>query len=481
MRRRRARRSGISSLKAGLIGIVVLVLITYLVFTKFANPFANPYTIHATFSSASGLRPASLVRIAGVDVGKVQSISPVSTCKLRRPASARCTAADVTITIDNQGLPLHTDATFWIRPRTFLEGNFFVDVNPGTPSAPKASSGYTFPVQQGVEPVQLDQVLSSLQLDTRRNLQILLQQYGKAVKMGGAAYNASIPYWLPAYQYTSVVAHDALGIQPHDLSNWIAAQGTVAAALTAHPQNLENLVTDLNTTANAFARQNIALQHAVAELPLTLAAAIPAFNALNAAFPPVEALAHALIPGVTSAGPAIDASLPFIKQLRLLVAPSELGGLASALAATVPQLAKLVSETIPLMKDGVRPASSCLANVVHPWSQLTINDPHFNASNGFPPRKVSVEAVDYLPGLAGESRNFDANGAYIRVLLTAGSLTYSLSPNTFGQAVAPLIATQPTPPPGDRRPPLEPKVACETQPPITNLSAPTGPALEQLK
>jgi phospholipid/cholesterol/gamma-HCH transport system substrate-binding protein len=475
------RRKGISSFKAGLIGIVVLVLITYLVFTKFANPLANPYTIHATFSSATGLRPASLVRIAGVDVGRVQSIGPVSSCRAQGPAREQCSAADVTITIDKQGLPLHTDATFWIRPRTFLEGNFFVDVNPGTPSAPEAPSGYTFPVQQGVEPVQLDQFLASLQLNTRRNLQILLQQYGVAVKLGGAAYNASIPYWLPAYQYTAVVAHDALGIQPHDLSNWIAAQGTVAAALTAHPENLKNLVTDLNTTANAFARQNVALQSSIAELPVTLNAAIPAFNALNAAFPPLERLSAALIPGVTSAGPAIDASLPFIKQLRLLVQPSELGGLASQLAATVPQLAKLTSETIPLMRDGVRPASSCLATVVHPWSQLTINDPHFNASNGFPPRKVYIEAVDYLPGLAGESRNFDANGAYIRVLLTAGSLTYSLSPNTFGQAVAPLIATQPTPPPGDRRPPLEPKVSCETQPPISTLSAPTGPALEELR
>jgi phospholipid/cholesterol/gamma-HCH transport system substrate-binding protein len=184
---------------------------------------------------------------------------------------------------------------------------------------------------------------------------------------------------------------------------------------------------------------------------------------------------------VQSAGPAIDASLPFVTQLRLLVQPSELGGLASDLAATVPALAQLTAETIPLMANGVRPASSCLATVVYPWSQLTINDPHFNASNGFPPRKAFVEAVDYLPGLAGESRNFDANGSYIRVLLTGGPLTYSLSPGDFGQAVAPLIATQPTLPPGGRRPPLEPKVPCETQAPISNLSAPTGPTLAQLK
>jgi ABC-type transporter Mla subunit MlaD len=445
-----------SPFTAGAIGIVVLALLAYLAFTKFANPFANPFTIHATFSSVSGLRPDSLVRIAGVNVGKVQSISTVPGCRPGAQSQPRCSAADVTMTIDQQGLPLHTDATFHIRPRIFLEGNFFVDVSPGTPEAPQAPDGYTFPIQQGIEPVQLDQVLTSLQANTRRNLQILLTQYGIGVKQGGPAYNASIQYWLPAYKYSSIVSHDALGIQPHDLSNWIAAQASVAAALDAHPHNLQNLITDFNTTANAFARQNVALQNAVAELPRTLSAAIPAFDALNAAFPPVRALARTLIPGVVSLGPTIDASLPLISQLRQLVAPNELGGLADDLAVTVPALARLTTKTIPLMRDGVRPTSSCLATVVYPWSQLKLHDPHFNGSNGFPPHKVYVEAVDYLPGLAGESRNFDANGSYIRVLLTAGSLTYSLQPGAFGQAVAPLVATQPTLPPGDRRPPLQP-------------------------
>ena len=470
-----------SAFTAGAIGIVVIVLLTYLAFTKFANPFANPYTIHATFSSANGLRPASLVRIAGVNVGKVQSIDRLPGCRPSAFVKPQCRAARVTMTIDNTGLPLHTDATFRIRPRIFLEGNFFVDVSPGTPEAPRAPDGYTFPIQQGSQPVQFDQVLTTLQANTRANLQILLQQYGIAVKLGGPGYNASIPYWLPAYKNSSIVAHDALGIQPHDLSNWIAAQGEVAAAFGAHPLVLENLITDFNTTASAFARENVALGQAVAELPRTLAAAIPAFNALNSAFPPVRALARTLVPGVVSAGPAIDASLPFIRQLRLLVQPSELGGLASDLAVGVPALAKLTSETIPLMRDGVRPTSSCLATVVYPWSQLTISDPHFNASNGFPPRKVYVEAVDYLPGLAGESRNFDANGSYIRVLFTAGSLTYSLQPGAFGQAVAPLVATQPTLPPGAGRPPLQPNVPCETQPPIHDLSAATGPALTPAK
>jgi phospholipid/cholesterol/gamma-HCH transport system substrate-binding protein len=478
---RRRKRRGISALAAGLIAIAAIALFTYLAFTKFADPFARPFTVHAIFSSANGLRPDSLVRIAGVNVGKVQSVGRVPGCEDAGRERSGCSAADVTMTIDDQGLPLHTDATFAIRPRTFLEGNFFVDVSPGTPDAPRAPEGHTFPVQQGIIPVQLDQVLTSLQAPTRANLRTLLQQYGIGVKKGGPAYNASIQYWLPAYRYSAVVAHDALGIQPHDLSGWIAAQATVAQALNADPQSLRSLITDFNTTANAFARQNVALQNAVAELPGTLSAAIPALNSVNAALPPLETLSRTLLPGVLSAGPAIDASLPFVSQLRQLVAPSELGGLASSLASAVPSLARLSSTTIPLMRDGVRPATSCLATVVYPWSQLTLTDPHFNASNGFPPRKVYVEAVDYLPGLAGESRNFDANGAYIRVLLTAGSLTYSLQPGLFGQAVAPLVSTQPTLPPGGKRPPLAPHVPCETQTPIHDLSAPTGPRLAQLR
>ena len=246
--------------------------------------------------------------------------------------------------------------------------------------------------------MQTDQVLTSLQAGTRKNLQILLQQYGTAVKQAGASYNRSIQFWLPAYKYTAIVSHDALGIQPHDLSNWIAAQGPVAAAIDNNPKNLQNLITDFNTTANAFARENVALENSVAALPKTLAAGIPAFNALNAAFPPLRTLAKALIPGVKSTGPMIDASLPLMSQLRQLVQPSELRGLTHDLVPTIPALAKLTKATIPFMKDEVRPASSCVANVVIPWSHLTINDPNFNSKNGFPPHPAYVEAVDFLPG-----------------------------------------------------------------------------------
>jgi phospholipid/cholesterol/gamma-HCH transport system substrate-binding protein len=479
MRRKRKRRSGMSTFMAGLIGIVLIAVFSYLAYTKFANPFASQYTVNATFANADGIVPGALVRIAGVNVGTVSAVNPEPGCHPSAKDQSACQAAQVQMTIGNQGLPIHDDATFAIRPRTFLEGNFFVDVSPGTPGAPVAGSGHTFPIQQGIEPVQFDQVLTGLQSNTRQNLQTLIQQFGIAVKQGGPAYNQSIKYWLPAYEYSSIVSHDALGLQPHDLSNYMTAQATVAGAIDRHPQNLENLITNFNTTANAFARENVALENTLVQLPRTLTAAIPAFNALNAAFPPLRELARALIPGVKSTGPMVDASLPFITQLNLLVQPSELRGLTADLKPTIPALAQLTLNTIPLMRNEVRPAASCMATIIYPWSQLTVPDQNFNASNGFPPRKVYVEAVDYLPGLAGESRNFDANGPYVRILGTGGTLTYSLQPGMFGQALTKLDAVQPQVPPGGHTPPFEPNVPCETQKPITNLAAASSGPIQQ--
>jgi phospholipid/cholesterol/gamma-HCH transport system substrate-binding protein len=463
----------LNKFQAGLIGIVLIAAITYGCYTKFANPFSSPFTVSATFSSVNGLIPGSPVRIAGVEVGKVTAVKSIGSASEGHPG------AEVTMAIQPNGLPIHRDATFWIRPRIFLEGNFFVDVFPGTPEAPTVKTGHTFPIQQGREPVQFDQLLTSLQANTRQNLQTLINQYGKAVYLGGKSFNSSIQYWAPAYKYSSIVAHDFLGKRPNDLSTWIDKGGAVSAALAAHPQNLENLITDFNTTAYSFARENTALESAVAELPHTLSAAMPAFHALNAAFPPLERLATALIPGVRSSGPTIDASLPYITQLRLLVQPSELRGLTADLAVTIPALAKLTEETIPLMKNEVRPTSSCVANVIYPWSQLTLNDHIFSGTPGFPLRKVYQEAVDYLPGLAGESRDFDANGPYIRVLGTGGTLTYSLQPGMFGQSLTPIDGTQPGPAPYGQIPPLRPHTQCETQAPITQAelnAAPRGPA-----
>ncbi len=83
--------------------------------------------------------------------------------------------------IEDKGLPLHKDATVKIRPRIFLEGNFFVDLQPARPARPRSPDGGTIPVTQTSTPVQLDQMLTALQSDSREDLQHVLEEYGKAL------------------------------------------------------------------------------------------------------------------------------------------------------------------------------------------------------------------------------------------------------------------------------------------------------------
>jgi virulence factor Mce-like protein len=443
---RRNQKRGLSFVQVGVIGIVLAIAVTWFGFTK-SVPFRDHYEVSAMFRTANNVKPGSAVRVAGVNVGKVSEV------RLVEPGKP---AAEVTMRLDKKALPLHRDATFKIRPRIFLEGNFFVDVQPGTPSAPTVGDGHTFAVQQGSAPVQLDQILTSLQASTRKDLQRLLQELSSGLKAPGATgYNRSIKYWEPAYKNSALLSEATLGQAEHDLSEYIENAGVVAEALDRNPRQLQALIADLNTTAGAFARSDEALEQAIAELPRTLAAAQPALRELNASFPSVRRFIKDFRPAVRSSGPALDAGVPFTRQLRRLVSRPELRGLVSELRPTAPDLARLSKETVPLY-DQVRAASSCQNDVILPWSHDKVVDDTFPATG-----EVYEEAVKPLPGLAGESRSGDANGQWFRVLLSGGNYAYPLGADRFLFTGSPIEGVNPPAP--EKRTPLRPDVPCETQ------------------
>src|SRR3954469_16673448 len=163
MARRGRRTPKRSSAFIGLVATIIAALIMFFGFTK-DIPFTHGFQLKAQFESANSIRPNSPVRIAGVEVGKVKSVTGVEGSN----------AALVTMELKDSALPLHDDATAKIRPRIFLEGNFFVDLKPGTPGAPALNSGDTIKISQTASPVQLDEVLTSLQSDSREDLQALL-------------------------------------------------------------------------------------------------------------------------------------------------------------------------------------------------------------------------------------------------------------------------------------------------------------------
>jgi ABC-type transporter Mla subunit MlaD len=149
--------------------LAIIIIGPYLSFTGHIPFTSYGYEVKATFANGVNISTRSPVRIAGVDVGEVISVE--------RDGDA----TTVGFTVDGSGRPVHKDAFAEIRPRIFLEGNFFIELDPGSPSSPELGSGDTIPVSHTSTAVQLDQILTALQSPVRANLGTVFETFGKAL------------------------------------------------------------------------------------------------------------------------------------------------------------------------------------------------------------------------------------------------------------------------------------------------------------
>jgi hypothetical protein len=186
-------------------------------------------------------------------------------------------------------------------------------------------------------------------------------------------------------------------------------------------------------------------------------------------------LARELIPPTQETPATIDAAMPWIRQARALVQPSELQGLARELSPATRDLAAAINGTVTFLPQQ-NLVAQCLTKVILPTGDIKIDD-----------GPLSTGAENYkefwytMVGLSGESQNFDGNGQYVR-FQPGGSGTQSFSAgqsslsgdSVFGQAPTKPIGTRPAYP--GKRPPYRPDVPCDTQT-IPDLNgAVTGPA-----
>ncbi len=240
-------------------------------------PFTSyGYELKATFSNGVNISTNSPVRIAGVDVGRVIATE--------RDGDA----TTVTFTVEGKGRPIHDDAFAAIRPRIFLEGNFFVDLSPGSPSAPELGSGDTIPVSHTSTWVQIDEVLTRpagagarrpqppagelrhgahAQADRGRRRDPASRGAGQD---GGEALNGAFHYGGDAGRYSAQVTNALLGTQPHDLSRLVAGAGRTFGALARHEEDLKGLIVNFDVFTGALAAQSSNLSTTIQRLAPTL-------------------------------------------------------------------------------------------------------------------------------------------------------------------------------------------------------------------
>ena len=353
----------------------------FLGFTK-DIPFTHGFRVHAVFESANSLRVNSPVRIAGVNVGKVKSVK----------AQEGTNQSLVTMEIKDNGLPIHEDATAKIRPRIFLEGNFFVDLKPGAPSSPKLEDGDTIKVTRTATPVQLDQVLTSLQSDTRQDLRDLLDALAQGLnseptaaddadadpsakgETASESFNDAYKDSPAALRGGAQVNQALLGTEPaRDVSRLLEGTAKTTGALIRNEGQLKDLITNFNTTMAAFASESGNLSDSIRLLAPTLANANAAFASLNRAFPPTRAFARDILPGVNETAATIDASFPWVDQMRKLFSQSELRGLAQDLSPTSRDLAKVTNASLQLFPQVDR-TSLCARDMILPTGDIVVHD-----------------------------------------------------------------------------------------------------------
>ncbi len=479
----RRRRKGRSPATLGFIAAIVVIAAVFLGFTK-DIPFTRGFEVKAVFTSANSLRPKSPVRIAGVEVGKVKSVEP----------QEGTDQAVVTMQINDAGLPLHQDATAKIRPRIFLEGNFFVDLQSGTPSSPVLEDGDTIKVTRTATPVQLDQVLTALQSDTRQDLRDVLDGLATGLnskptaadnagadpsargQTGAESFNDAYKDSPAALRSSAQVNEALLGTQPEtDVARLIKGTAATTGALIRNESVLKSLITNFNTTMHSFASEQGNLRSSIHELAPTLENANSALTSLNRAFPPTRAFARDILPGVRETPATIKASFPWIAQTRKLLSQNELRGLARDLSPATRDLARVTDSSLQLLPK-INDTALCARDDILPTGNVVINDQFNSGAENY------KEFFWALVGLAGEGQNFDGNGMYVRFQPGGGTQTVALGDpkadtgQLVGSAAAPIIGSQPRYP--GKRPPYRRDVPCykSTPPNLNGPAAAKGPS-----
>jgi phospholipid/cholesterol/gamma-HCH transport system substrate-binding protein len=479
---RRNQRLGMRPLHAGLLTIFLALLVAYFGFTK-AIPLRHHFEIQAVVKSSNLLRPHSPVRIAGVNIGQV-----VKTERYKNTDDAL-----VTMRIDGNGQPLHRDATLKIRPRLFLEGNFYVDLKPGTPTAGKLSDGGLIPITQTGTPVQLDQVLTALQSDTRGSLQRALRGIGTAFNgepsaaddavqdpevrglTGAQALNKTLTTSPQALRDTARVAGAFLGPSPHDLSKTLRGLTRAMTALSENDTALGDFLTDYNATVQTTAEHSADLTASVSELGPTARNAAEAFDQLNQALPGTRRFSRELAASLPELPATIAAAKPWLAQSKRLLSDAELGGLLDRLSPATSDLAQLGHATRQWLPN-IDEFNRCITNVILPTGNIKVDDGDLSANT-----ENYKEFWHAMVGLSAEGQGFDGNGNYLRLQAAGGGTTIRTGKTNYsqfayiGRPTLPPLRTRPAY--GNRLPATTRSVPCSQSPvPNVNDSAATGPA-----
>jgi ABC-type transporter Mla subunit MlaD len=346
------------------IASVLLAAAALVVFGTGAKDDGGDYRVRAIFMNAFSVIAGEDVKIAGVKVGKVESLDVTPDKR-----------AAVVLRIDDPGFQdFRRDAECTIRPQSLI-GEKFVECTPTQPRAEGAppppalrkirrgpgKGQYLLPVTNTSRPVDLDLVANTLRLPFRQRLTIILNELGTGLAGRGSDLRLAIRNANPALKETDRVLAVLAG-QNRVLAQLARDGDEILAPLARERASVTGFVDHANTVAVATAERSSALRENLALLPAFLRQLTPTMQQLGATadqMTPVLAdlggaapnlnrvveqlgpFSQAAIPAVTSLGDAAQVGGPALAKSRPII--EETGKLASTAKPLSANLASLLT------------------------------------------------------------------------------------------------------------------------------------------
>jgi phospholipid/cholesterol/gamma-HCH transport system substrate-binding protein len=280
--------------------LLVAVFVAVLLFTG-----GGGYRITAEFVNAGQLVKGGEVRVAGAAVGTVDNIDV-----------SQNGMAEVTFSVNGDYAPLRRGTRAIIRPSS-LSGiaNRYIDLQLGPADGQKIDDGGRLGADQTATAVELDEVFSLFDKDTRRSLQNVIKGSAVTVRGRGKQLRRGIHYLNPALS-TGARLFEELTRDDPLLRRFLVDSSTLVNTLASRRDDLTGVVRNLNSTFGALGGQQQALADSVGRLPPFLRRANTTFVNLRAALNDVDPLVNAAKPVARRLGPFLHQARAFASDGR---------------------------------------------------------------------------------------------------------------------------------------------------------------------
>lgn len=273
-------------------------------------PWEHERTILAEFSSAQAVTPGQgqTVNVAGVDVGEIGAV---------RLENGRALVT-LKITSDELG-PVYRNAHLLLRPKTGLN-DMSVALDPGTPDPQAPNNGELrdgdrLPVWNTLPNVNPDEVLQSLDADTRNYLAVLASAGGRGLKGRGPDLRRLIRASEPTFRQTARIGK-ALADRRAKLARLVTNLRVLSKAAAAKDTELASLVSASSAVFGTIADREADLGRAVEQLPGSV-------GALDRALVSTRGFALDARPALAALRPTVRGLAPALVQVRPLLRTAE--------------------------------------------------------------------------------------------------------------------------------------------------------------